>query len=333
MARRPTLNNVLSLLNRFEPEIAQAFTAAILAARRSVDLRALEQALRAGNVSQAVDILRINQALLFPLDAAITSSFVAGGQMIAAAAPVSAGVMGFDGRHFRAEAWARNHVGGLIREVVADQVQMARTVIDAQIMAGRNPRAMVTELVGRVTPRGREGGFLGLTQRQAQYALNAREELQNLSRAYFDRTLRDRRFDRSVDRAIREGRPLASADLDRITARYRDRLLAQRAETIARTESITALRAGRHEGIQQGIDQGFIASERVRRVWDATLDSRTRPDHQAMHNEGVDGMTAPFVLPDGSRMMYPGDTSLGADAGQTINCRCVERFEVDWLRP
>jgi hypothetical protein len=52
-----------------------------------------------------------------------------------------------------------------------------------------------------------------------------------------------------------------------------------------------------------------------------------------MHNEGVDGMTAPFVLPDGSRMMYPGDTSLGADAGQTINCRCVERFEVDWLRP
>jgi hypothetical protein len=31
----------------------------------------------------------------------------------------------------------------------------------------------------------------------------------------------------------------------------------------------------------------------------------------------------PFVLPDGSKMMFPADISLGAPPEQTINCRCT----------
>lgn len=311
--------------------MADAFLAAVLAARRSIDVRALVEALEARDVGRAVELLRMNQALLFPLDAALVGAYAAGGQMIAAGAPRAAAVFGFDGRAFRAENWARQNVGGLIAQVTEDQIVMARTVITAQLEAGRAPRAIVTEIVGRVTPTGRTGGFIGLTDSQAQTAMNARAELENLSRAYFDRTLRDRRFDRLVDRAIREGRPLSAADIDRITGRYRDRLLAQRAETIARTESITALRAGRREGMQQAIEQGAIAPGRVTRRWDSTMDSRTRPDHVAMHAQTVQGLEEAWVLPDGSRMMYPGDKSLGASGAQTIRCRCYEAFDVDWL--
>jgi hypothetical protein len=326
------LRRVEQLLARFDREVRDAFIAAIVAARQSIDLRALEAALQARDVRRAVELLTIRQGLLFPLDQALTAIYAAGGGSIAAGIPISAGVLAFDGRAIRAELWARNHVGNLIREILADQVAMTRAVIEAQLALGRGPRAIITDLVGRVTSRGRQGGFIGLTERQASYAIRARAELAALDRAYFSRALRDRRFDGLVERAIAQGRPLAAADLDRIVGRYRDRLLAHRAETIARTESITALRAGRAEGIRQATEQGIIDPTRVKRVWDATGDKRTRPDHMAMNGTAVDGLDAPHVLPDGSRMMYPGDTDLGADPSQTINCRCVERFQIDWLR-
>lgn len=333
MARlRGDLRRLEELLLRYDREVRDLFIAAVLSARRAVDIRALIAALEARDIPSAVELLRLNQAFLFPLDALLVQAYAAGGAMIAAGIPASAGVLGFDGRAVRAERWAREHVGGMIREIVADQAAMARSVIEAQLAAGRGPRALAVELVGRVTPQGRSGGFIGLTQNQAGYVLNARAQLVALDRGYFERALRDRRFDRLVDRAIRDGRPLSAADIDRITGRYRDRLLAHRAETIARTESITALRAGRLEGIQQAAEQGIIDPARVKRIWDATLDARTRPDHRAMHGTAVDGLTAPHVLPDGSRMMFPGDSSLGAAAGQIVKCRCYERFQIDFLR-
>lgn len=321
-----------ALLARFDREIQEAFVAAILAQRASIDVAALEAALRAGDINRAAQLLTTRQALLFPLDQAVTQAYIAGGQMIAEAVPAYAGIMGFDGRAVRAEAWTRDHVGTLVREIAADQETMLRGVIGDQLAGGQNPRRMVTEIVGRVTPQGRQGGFIGLTARQAEYVNNARAQLQALDAGYFDRALRDRRFDSIVNRAIRDGRPLSQADIDRIVGRYKDRMLAHRAEVIARTESITALRAGRQEGIEQAIEQGLIGDQQVTRTWDATLDSRTRPDHVAMHGQTITGTTEPWVLPDGSRMMTPGDTSLGASAEQTIMCRCFERFAVDWLR-
>ena len=46
----------------------------------------------------------------------------------------------------------------------------------------------------------------------------------------------------------------------------------------------------------------------------------TRPSHELMDGVTVDE-DEPFVLP-GGMMMYPHDTSLGADAGEIINCAC-----------
>ncbi len=46
----------------------------------------------------------------------------------------------------------------------------------------------------------------------------------------------------------------------------------------------------------------------------------TRPSHEEMDGQVVDE-DEPFVLP-GGMMMYPHDTSLGADAGEIINCAC-----------
>lgn len=331
--RRRLQNRLAALLDQYDGQIRRAFLEAIRSKANSINLAELANAIEARDFNRALNIAGITRADLFPFDTSITNAYVAGGQTIPAAAPAFAVSFGFDGRATRAEAWARSHVGGLVTNIVAEQLDMLRETIGGQIAAGIAPRQAALDIAGRIGPGNvRQGGFIGLSRAQAGYLANARAELENLDGAYFTRTLRDRRFDGIVRRAIADGKPLAQVDIDRIAARYSDRLLKHRADTIARTESVTALRAGRDEGIRQAIEAGAIRPETLTRVWDATGDSRTRPDHAAMHGNKVEGDTAPFVLPDGSRMMFPGDTSMGASAAQTINCRCYAEYRVDWLR-
>lgn len=207
---------------------------------------------------------------------------------------------------------------------------MARNVIETGLEAGQNPRAVALDIVGkfnRATGK-REGGFIGLNSQQAGYVTNARNELRNLDAGYFDRTKRDKRFDGLVRRAIKDGKPLSVADVERITGRYSDRLLKLRGDNIARTEGITALRAGRHEGYAQLIESGKVAPDRVTVVWDSTgPDGRTRSDHLAMEGQTVK-FGKPFIAPDGSQMHFPGDISLGASGDQTINCRCLAAYRI-----
>jgi len=81
------------------------------------------------------------------------------------------------------------------------------------------------------------------------------------------------------------------------------------------------------EALRQAVDENLIQADNIKRVWDATGDSRTRADHIAAEGQEV-GLNEPFIV-GGVRMMHPGD--FGAPPSQTINCRCVVRQEVDWL--
>lgn len=332
-SRRKLADKLAKLLKKYDGEIEAAFLQAVQNKAASINLTELANAIEARDLNRALRIAGLTRADLFPFDATINTAYVAGGLTIPEAAPAFAVKFGFDGRADRAERWAREHVGGLVKGIVEDQAEVLREVIADQLADGINAEKVALNIAGRQTRGGRQGGFIGLSRPQAAYLANARRELETLDANYFTRTLRDKRFDGIVRKAIAADKALSAADVDRISGRYSDRMLKSRADTIARTESITTLRAGRREGVLQGVEAGAIREDRVKRIWDATLDSRTRPDHVAMEGETVDGMDAPYVLPDGSRMLYPGDTSLGASADQTIQCRCYEAIEVDWLRP
>jgi hypothetical protein len=322
VARRLSLERIKKALAKHDRAIQRAFEQAIVARRESINLQALAQAIEGRDFNRAVEIAGITQADMFPFDQSLRDAYVDGGRTITAAAPAFAARVALDGNAPRAVAWARDHVGGLVTEIVEDQRNAIRQIITEQVNVGRNPRDAARAVRAEI----------GITSQQAGYVANARVQLETLDSGYFTRELRDKRFDGLVRKAIAEGKPLSQTDIDRIAGRYSERLLKYRAETIARTESITALRAGRQEGIQQAIEQGAIRADSVVKVWDATLDSRTRPDHVAANGQEVDGVNGVFVLADGSRMLYPGDTSLGASAGQTINCRCYAEHRVDWLR-
>jgi hypothetical protein len=320
--RRLTEERIKRALARHDVAIRRAFEVAIRERRESINLRALAEAIEARDIGRAVDIAGLTRGDMFPLDQAARTAYFEGAQTVPAAAPAFAARIALDGNAPRAVEWARNHVGGLITEIIEDNRTAIRGIITQQLAEGVGPRQAAIAVRGQI----------GLTAQQTGFVSNARAQLASLDSAYFTRQLRDRRFDGIVRKAIAEGKPLSSADIDRITARYSERLLKHRSEVIARTESITALRAGRHEGILQAVEQGAIAPDAIKKVWSTSADDRVREDHVAMDGEEVDGMEAPFTLPDGSQMIYPGDSSLGADGAQTINCRCVSEYRVDWLR-
>jgi len=88
----------------------------------------------------------------------------------------------------------------------------------------------------------------------------------------------------------------------------------KRSATIARTETHNAAMAAVEAALKyKNIRIGS-------KTWVAIRDARTRPTHAA-----VGGTTVPFDQPftvGGAQMMRPGDASLGAGAGEIVNCRC-----------
>lgn len=204
--------------------------------------------------------------------------------------------------------------------------------IEYGIEKGWGPRKTALELVGRVnraTGR-REGGVIGLTEKQTQSVQNARNELEALDSRYFQRKLRDKRFDGTIRKAISSGKPMASVDVDRIIKSLNNRTLNYRAEMIARTETIGALNAGRLEGIMQMVDNGQVSADQVKLVWRATPGRRTRDTHRSMDGQEID-MGGEFVSPSGARLKYPGDRSGGAPASEVVNCRCNLEVSLDFL--
>lgn len=216
----------------------------------------------------------------------------------------------------------------------------------------RTAAAIAYDLIGRkskVTGL-RVGGMLGLTPAQSETVLKIRNGLINgdaeqISK-YLTLKLRDRRFDAVARRAANDGWDAALAAynknrtakatkaelIGKMVFAYKDRALKYRADVISKTEVITSMRAGRHEGFLQLLESGTVAEDQIERTWDATGDKRTRLDHLQMEGQKIVGLTAPFVAPDGSRLMFPGDTSLGAPAKQTVNCRCFEKVRIRYIR-
>lgn len=324
--------NFLKLLDAQWPGLRRAFVKAARQVQDNVALAALEEAIRRGDVQAAFDALRMDNAAFYVLDEAIEQAFRTGGKyqmesVVAATARFPQGariVQSFGGRNERAERIARELGSRLVTEVVNDTRTMIAQTVTGGLEAGANPRKTALDIAGRMVNGRRQGGLVGLHSTQASYVQNMRSELSDPDKMskYFNRTRRDKRFDSIVRRAMNEGRAVSQADIDRIAGRYADRLLNLRGETIARTETLRALGAGREEAIAQLIENpsNDVRAEDITRTWDSAGDSRTRPTHAAADGQKV-GYNEPFTV-GGQRLMFPGDSSLGATGAETISCRC-----------
>jgi len=313
MTTRDTRQNFLKLLDDTWPGVQSEFVAAMRQARAGVDMKALEAAIGRGDVDAAFRALRFDAADLFKTDTAITAALAAGGnyqmgafQHATRRAPIASRVVqSFGGRNERAERIARDLGARLVTEVVDDTRVLIAQTIRGGLEAGNNPRRTALDIGGRIVNGKRQGGLVGLDSRRAGWVQNYRAKL------------------------LAEGRP--QSQIDRMAQQYSNKLLRQRGETIARTETLKALNAGRQEALDQLIENpnNDVRAEDVVRAWDSTGDARTRETHAA-----ADGQVVPqgeaFTV-GGYSMMYPGDTSLGAPAGETVNCRCYMAPEIDFF--
>lgn len=343
MARRPTEQRLYDeLLDRFGREIAEAFMAAVADLRTAADLQRVITAIEAGNVEAAVAALNLDRAAMNPVLDALRDAHTSSGQTAVSYLPLLRDASGavlvvrFDARNPRAEAWLAEHSSGLVTRIVDDQRAAVRQALTGGMARGDNPRTTALDVVGRIdrTSGRRDGGILGLTAQQESFVASARQELASADPAvlahYLTRKRRDKRFDRSVAKAIGEGRALPAATAGRALRQYKNRLLKLRGDTIGRTESLTALRAAKHEAYKQAVDKGAVAESAVRRTWRTAGDQLVRHTHAELNGDTV-GLHQPFRSPTGALLMFPGDTSLGAGAEEVIGCRCDVGYRIDFL--
>ena len=336
MARRPTQQQLFrELTEKFGLEVALAFREAVNNLRSGVEFQKLKLAIEQGNLQAAMDALHIDRAAFFPLKAKITEAFVAGGQGAVASMPAAVSIgFRFDPGNQRAASWIRQFSGNLITGLVDGERQQARDFLADGMARGAHPRSVGLELVGRISRATgeRTGGLIGLSPPQRAYVQAARIELASadpkLLKHYLTRTRRDRRYDRAVLKAIREGKAIDRATASLMVTRYSARLVQLRGEVIARTEGLPAIHAAKHEAYQQLIDDGRIAEADIERGWHTAGDRRVRDTHEAMSGQTVRGLSLPFQSPSGALLMFPGDTSLGAGAEEIVACRCDESISV-----
>jgi hypothetical protein len=328
-----TLQQERQLLRAFQRTMSDIKDGAILAQ--------IQAAIERNDFDAVLTVLGMDRAAFAPIEDGIAAAYKAGGDRVAAqikrvpVPEVGAVVFRFNVRDPKAEQWLLNRSSDLVTEMLDGQREVIQASLARGMILGNNPRTTALDLVGRINPmtKTRTGGVVGLTTQQQQWVYNAADELRNLDPNYFSRALRDKRFDSMIKKAIESGEPLSQANIDKAVTQMQNRALRYRGETIARNESLNALRAGQHASIDQAVELGEVESRDVLKFWDSSGDSRTREDHVEMERKYVDGIPIdePFVFPDGTEAMFPGDSSLGASPEQVISCRCVSRTEISFL--
>jgi hypothetical protein len=130
-----------------------------------------------------------------------------------------------------------------------------------------------------------------------------------------------------VRKAIKDGKALSPADVDRVTDAYKSKASGNRAKIVARNEAFVAQAAGRAEGYQQLLDDGKV--EAVTKKWQHGFSQEPRQDHLRLDGETIDFDEA-FVMDDGVRMRFPHDPAGGAE--HSIGCRCTCVYRVKYAR-
>ena len=328
------------LLAAYPPRIRRAFLDAIRDIQSQVVLKDIAEALGRGDIQRAIDVINLDRAAFLRFEQELEAAFADGGvgqieELGRIRDPEGNRVqIRFGVRNLPAERIIRDYSAQRVVGILDDQRDALRLTMEAGLSRGDNPTRTALDVAGRVNRRTgrREGGILGLTAKQVEYVESARSELTSADpatlRRYLGRDLRDKRFDSVVRRAIKDGKPLPQDTVTRIVGRYNDRMLKFRADTIARTETLSALNMGRHQAVEQVIATGKVRRQDVRLVWDAAKDRRTRDTHWDLDGQSVAYGEA-FHTIRGNTIRFPGDPR--APAEETINCRCKLVPRIDFL--
>lgn len=173
---------------------------------------------------------------------------------------------GFDGKNERAQKLAAKRGAKLVKEISAETRLALRMTIERAIRDGIPPYDAARLIESMV----------GLTSHQSQSVMNYRAGLVEL------------------------GLPIAA--VDRAVAALIKRKIKQRARTIARTELMSALNAGAHEGWAQAQKAGLLSATAQKRVVNS---AGACPQVCAPMHGQVRLLSEPFTTPQGKQFNMP----------------------------
>lgn len=310
MASKAELERLDRLLADQEKVIRDAVIQFVATIRSKKLVKAITDKIKEGDIGGAISIMDSHiEKIGNAIPQSITNvgvSTAAELQGLVSALPIA---ILFDPTHGRAAAMIRRARLEFISDFTTKQRAATRAAMATGFQEGLGYQAMARRFVGSV----------GLTPYQLGVVENYRNLLASGSKEALHRELRDRRFDRTLER----GKPLTEEQITRMTDRYRDNMIASRADTIARTEGLNATSIAREEAARQMAEQAGVPVDSVIGTWNTTRDERRRAWHATMQGQKRK-LGQPFVDGLGNNLMYPGDQS--APAETVINCRCVKTF-------
>lgn len=309
-------SDITKIFELHERKIGQFFRLAVNEYVNDVKINKVLELLAQGRVREALAGVRAiaeataNATQLAFLDAADKTS-----EYLFAAHAVQ---VGFDRANSRAVAIMGQSKLELVQGFTDKQIRATQAALKAGIEDGMGPRAMARQFRGSIGLTAFQQGHVD-SYRRSLDRVGSADYSEAQQRDYSSRKLRDARFDRTVERRIREGRPLSASEKNRMVDRYQERYLKFRSENIARTEALRAVHAGQKVAVDQVITNGVFTRDEIRQKWNTHRDGRQRHAHDEIHNTMVP-WGEPWENSEGT-IYYPGDPS--ASAGNTINCRCI----------
>lgn len=242
----------------------------------------------------------------------------------------------FNMRNEKVEEDLKTFSSNFVTNITDEVKENLRFALSEGVARGDNPRQTALNIVGRINPatKKREGGIIGLSSNQVRWVSNVRKYLENLDERYLELGLRDKRFDSIVKKSIAEGKKLKKDEIEKLVTAYEKKALKYRADSISRTETIQSMNRAERAAIEQSIEEGYLKAEQVKKWWDDTGDGRTRLSHLELgkryNKNNPIGFNEPFITSTGSKLLYPGDTSLGTNAREIIHCRCKAQYDVNF---
>ena len=325
------------------PEVRDLFIEAMRDVSDDANIEEMIKAIEANDVDRLVQASGYNVVVLNKIIDKIEDIYERTGNMMVDGWPRLRNAFGlvtpvFNVRNPSVERELSEFSSRFVKEITDEMRKSIQETLTDGMMRGINPRETAINIVGRYDPitHKRIGGTIGLASNQVKWVNNARRYLQNLDERYFTLGLRDKRFDSIVKKAIAEGKNLTKEKISQLITAYESKALKYRADAIARTETIQAINRAERAALAQNIEEGLISADLITKWWSNSADERVRLSHVELgrryNKDNQIGFNEPFETMDGSKLLYPGDTSLGADASEIIHCRCKCIYRIDFVK-
>ncbi len=227
-------------------------------------------------------------------------------------------VVNFDSTNPFAVQVMRENQLRMIREFTQSQARATRAALIEGIRTGANPLQQAKNFRDSI----------GLTEQQVRAINNYERMLTEGDKDLFNRALRDKRFDSTVHRSIRDGKPLTRTQIDRMVERYRARFIDFRARTIARTEALRSVHGGSQAMYEQAIAAGLDPAN-MSEEWNTARDERVRGTHSSMHGQLI-RFGELFVSGIGNTTRNPGGFGIPEE---DIQCRCAVGTRIKEVAP